>query len=86
MHGSLMGLDRKWHGLRTEDANYVEGAANFLPALVELAPRHCDELVKDLNRQSSSRGQQRFGHFTALVVLAEGVQDYVGVKERLIVH
>ena len=28
---------------------YVKGAASFLPALVKLAPRHSDELVKDLN-------------------------------------
>jgi hypothetical protein len=49
VHGSLVGLDRKWHGLRTKDAKYVKGAANFLPALVKLAPRHSDELVKDLN-------------------------------------
>ncbi len=40
---------RKWHGLGTKDAKYVEGAANFLPALVKLAPRHSDELVKYLN-------------------------------------
>jgi hypothetical protein len=49
MHGSLVDLDRKWHGLRTEDAKYVKGAANFLPALVKLAPRHSDELIKYLN-------------------------------------
>ena len=49
MHGSLMGLDRKWHGIRAKDAKYVKGTANFLPALVKLAPRHSDELVKDLN-------------------------------------
>jgi len=41
--------DRKWHGLWTKDAKYVKGAANFLPALAKLAPRHSDELVKDLN-------------------------------------
>jgi hypothetical protein len=44
-----MGLDRKWHGFWTKDAKYVKGATNFLPALVKLAPRHSDELVKDLN-------------------------------------
>jgi len=49
VHGSLVGPDRKRYGLWTEDAKDVEGAANFLPALVELAPRHSDELVKDLN-------------------------------------
>jgi len=49
MHGSLVGLDRKWHGLRTKDAKYVKGAANFLPILAKLAPRNSDELVKNLN-------------------------------------
>jgi len=49
VHGSLVGLDRKWHGLWTKDAKYVQGTANFLPALVKLAPRHSDELVQDLN-------------------------------------
>jgi hypothetical protein len=44
-----MGLDGKRYGLWAKDAKYVEGATNFLPALIELAPRHCDELVKDLN-------------------------------------
>jgi hypothetical protein len=44
-----MGLNRKRHGLWTEDAKYVKGAANFLPALVKLAPRHSDELIKYLN-------------------------------------
>jgi hypothetical protein len=44
-----VGLDRKRHGLWTKDAKNIEGAANFLPALVKLAPRHSDELVKDLN-------------------------------------
>jgi hypothetical protein len=32
-----------------KDAEEVEGAANFLPALVKLAPRPSDELVQDLN-------------------------------------
>jgi hypothetical protein len=45
-----VGLDRNWHGFRTEDAKNVEGAANFLPTLMKLAPRYNDELVKDLNR------------------------------------
>jgi hypothetical protein len=49
VHGSLVGLGREWYGLRTEDAKYVEGAANFIPAPVKLAPRHSDELVEDLN-------------------------------------
>jgi hypothetical protein len=49
VHGSLVGLDRNRYGLWTKDAKYVKGAANFLPALVKLAPRHSDELVKDLN-------------------------------------
>jgi hypothetical protein len=49
VHGSLVSLDRKWRGLWTKDAKYVKGAANFLPALVKLPPRHSDELVKDLN-------------------------------------
>jgi hypothetical protein len=48
-HGSLVGLDRKRHGLWTKDAKYVEGAANVLPTLVKLAPRNSDELVKNLN-------------------------------------
>jgi len=49
VHGSLVGLDRKWHGLWTKDAKYVQGTANFLPALVKLGARHSDELVQDLN-------------------------------------
>jgi hypothetical protein len=49
VHGSLVGLDRKRHRLWTKDAKYLKGVVNFLPALVKLAPRHSDELVKDLN-------------------------------------
>jgi hypothetical protein len=49
MHSSLVRLDCKWHGLRTKDTKYVKGAANFLPALVKLAPCHSDKLVKNLN-------------------------------------
>jgi hypothetical protein len=44
-----VGLDRKRHGLWTKNAKDIEGAANFLPALFNLAPRHSDELVKDPN-------------------------------------
>jgi hypothetical protein len=56
-------------------------AANFLPALVKLAPGHRDELVKDLNRQCPSRDQQSFGHLTARIVLAGGVWDDVLVSK-----
>jgi hypothetical protein len=49
VYGSLVGLDCKRHGPWTKDAKYVEGTANFVPALVKFAPRHSEELVKDLN-------------------------------------
>ena len=49
LDGSLMGLDGKRYGLWAKDAKYVEGAPNFLPALVKLAPRYSHELVKYLN-------------------------------------
>jgi hypothetical protein len=49
VYGSLVSVDRERHGLWTKDAKYVKCAANLRPAFVKLAPRHSDELVKDLN-------------------------------------
>src|SRR5207302_5054781 len=59
LQGSLVCIDRERHWLRAEGAEDVHGAANFSPALVQLATRDRNELVKDLNRYSSSFGTQR---------------------------
>ena len=46
----LVRFGREGRGLRTEDEEDAQGAANFLPALIELAACYGDELCQDLNR------------------------------------